>query len=825
MIASVRAAAAFWLVLGCLVGPAATAANATLDLGQGHTAEVDPAGVVRIVKGEAAVVERVFIGTWLKGKFVDQLKAIRIAGDRRPDGLLVRSGTIPRPGESVRYELFVRAAPADADGLRDLALTYVVESSEFADPKAKAAVLVRLPAAAYAGRKVAVDGVVASVLPEKPKGKPTLAHPEAAHDVTVRADKEPVLFVGRRTPGEILVQDARKWGSDTYEAQFHFGPTRSRPSSVRVVHLLLSLSDARGPTVARFHTNRPPHKDGSLPAVPRYGRFEAVLDLWARYANAYDATDIRVVGRFVQPDETTREVRGFFYQDFERALHMGKEKLTPVGPPDWRVRFTPTQLGRHSFTVSIRTKTGTHTTEPQSFHVVESKAPGFVGTHRKNPRYFQFTNGETYFLVGHNVCWGSEDKLSYDYDTFFRRMSHAGENYTRVWMCSWDTSIEGRRLDSYRLDAAWRLDYVLALAEQRGIYVKLCFDNEHDYQTPEKRKFFGIWKENGGPCRKVLEFFTLAEARAAYRRRLDYILARWGASPRIMAWELWNEMNYIASTDPKARDVLVNWTEEMAGYLKKHDPYKHLVTTSLGLHTVWNELWRLEDIDFTQIHAYLPRPDQADRPDERDAVLAVLRAGERVAPFGKPYHVSEFGYLDLPNVTRTNEKDPTGIHLRNAIWGGLFSGAAGTPAIWWWDDYVHERNLYKHYASAAAFLHDLDPADAAWTRMVAAGSAKVRVLGVKKRDAAALWLQREGNHWYRRVAQEKPLEPLGKVKVRVPDLEPGAYRVTWWDTAGGEITHYAQRTAPRRGDPATHDLVLEYTTGHPDIAVKVRRID
>ena len=798
------------------------ASSARIDLGKGYMAEVDPRGVVKIMNAERCVLREAFVGTWVDGKFSDQLQAIKIEGAER-NGFITRSGVIPRPGVSAKYRVFVRVTPPGPKGLRDLLLTYVVETPLF--PKATAAVLLRFPIAEYAGKSVFVDSVGAGAFPKKQQKNATFVSRPSAHDFLAKQGAAPVIFVGRQAPGTILVQDSRKWGANAYEAQFALTPTRSQPPSRRALRLVISLAGKRGPTVAKLETNSPPAVKDMPSGVPKYGMFEVSVDLWARFDNPYDAKEIEVTGLFTQPDKTVRTMRGFIYQGFERHLVAGKEQLTPIGPHQWRVRFTPTQTGKHSFKVRVKTKADQHETKLRTFHAVESDAPGFVMVHKGNPKYFQRSDGKTFFLVGHNVCWSSKEKRTYDYDAYFRRMGNAGENYTRVWMCSWDTGIEGRRLDSYRLDAAWRLDYILELARSRGIYVKVCFDNELDYSTREgKRNLFGCWKENGGPCVKVMDFFTHPVSKAAYRRRLDYIVARWGYSPHVMAWELWNEMNYLAASDSRARGILVNWTEEMAGHLKQNDPYRHLVTTSLGLHTTWDELWDLKDIDFAQVHAYLPQPEAAKAPEEKDAVLSVLNAFDRIARFKKPAHVSEFGYLDLPNINRTNEKDPGGIHLHNAIWGGLFSGAAGTPANWWWANYVHERNLYRHYAAAAGFLHGIDLADKGWKHVITAGRSGLRIIGIKKRDRCALWIQRKGNNWYRRIAQERPLVQLEKLKIRVPNVEPGQYKITWWDTSAGEITHYRQRAVRRDTDAKTFDLMLEYESGAADIAVKAERL-
>ncbi len=828
------------LLILAVLNSAPVAGDTLLDLGNGYSAAVDAKGVVRIRKGDAPVVREMFIGTWLNDQFSDQMKAVRFESGTW-NGMHVWRGVIPREGADEHYQIFVRTTEPDDRGQRSLLLTCILDVPSFAE--AKAALLIRLPIETFAGKAVLVKQVSAGTFPEEATEKPVLTISHQAQDLLVRDDKTPLLYMGREDPGDIVVQDARPFGSEAYEAQFHLMPSRSQPPTRRVLHLVISPTGEQPPVIAGLTTDRPPAKPDAPAGVPRYESLEVQADLWARFANAYDRDDIAVTAVVAQPDGSQKRVAGFLFQDFQRSLEAGREKLTPVGPPHWRARFTPTQLGEHSFRLEVKSRRGTTTSKPQSFYAVDSPRPGFIRIHSQNRRFFQFSNGTTYFGIGHNVCWGSDQRLSYDYDDFFRRMGHGGLNYTRVWMCSWDTGIEGARLDHYRLDAAWRLDYILRLAEQRGIYIKLCFDNEHDYQTPDKRALFGIWKENGGPCETVLDFFTHPVAKAAYRRRVDYILARWGYSPNIMAWELWNEMNYIAASGRidaedaprdkagnnlsahKVRNMLTDWTREMAAYIKDRDPYEHLVTTSLGLYTVWDQIWELEDIDFTSIHAYLPNPRAVEKDEEKDEVFLVLRAGDRLSKFEKPFHVSEYGSLEFADkVNLINAKDSTGIHLKNAVWGGLFSGAAITPSNWWWKEYVHERNLYVYYSSVARFLEGLDMADKSWNRIASGGAAKSRVLGIKKSDACALWVQRRGNDWYRRVIEKQPLEPLNKVRIRVPDVEPGRYRITWWNTSEGEITSHHQAAVPRPNQPGTWDLMLEYTTGRPDIAVKAVRV-
>ena len=66
---------------------------------------------------------------------------------------------------------------------------------------------------------------------------------------------------------------------------------------------------------------------------------------------------------------------------------------------------------------------------------------------------------------------------------------------------------------------------------------------------------------NGGPCASPDDFWTDERARTLYKQRLRYILARWGHSPQVFAWEFWNEVQPTPAVEA--------WTSEMAAFLKE----------------------------------------------------------------------------------------------------------------------------------------------------------------------------------------------------------------------------------------------------------------
>jgi len=796
------------------VSAAIAADNSRVSLGQGYAAELDSKGVVRILRDDEVLLPAAFVGTWLDGRFSDQATATQAYRPVRPAtvagqaGMIERYGVIPRQGTTEAYQVYARASTPGPDGVRNLILTHVFDTA--LPEKTQAALIFRLPAAEFTGRTVSVDGTSIGTLPKEQPRDPIIHRTLHSRQVVVTDGGRTLFSFTREDAGQIIVQDGRRWGSGSFEIQFYLSPARGQPASRSVLQLLLSLNNSRGPAIATLGTTPRPDKEDEPLVVPKFGLLELSLDFWAQFENPYDSGDIEVTAQISQPDRTTRTIRGFYFLPFQREIEDGKEKLSLAGLPDWRIRFSPTQTGPHSFVVFIKTRTGSIRTVSRPFLVVESKDPGHVSLHADNRRHFQLADGRTLFLFGHNVAWGSDNLHSFDYDEYFQRMSEAGENFARVWMASWDMGIEGDRMDNYRQDAAARLDHVIALAERYGIYLQICLDNENDYAAPDKRKFFGCWKENGGHCSTVLDFFTLPAAKAAYQRRLDYVTARWGYSPHVLGWELWNESDFLAQGDQKLRTAIIDWTAEMAAYLKSRDPGRHLVTTSLGSLDGWNDIWKPREIDYVQAHVYLPEPDRATKEEERDVAGAVLRASEQAALFGKPFFIAEFGHRTADYGNPANEKDAKGSGLRTAIWAGLFSGAAGTPAAWWWQT-VHKGNLYSLYTSAARFLQGIDLAQPGWLPF-SSDDADLRIRGVQKSNAAVLWIQR-------RRGGSAP----GRVEVRLSDVRPGEYEATWWNPAAGEISRQTVSTRPREAAPDRSDLVLTTATDLPDIAVRVEK--
>jgi hypothetical protein len=172
----------------------------------------------------------------------------------------------------------------------------------------------------------------------------------------------------------------------------------------------------------------------SAPTVPRFGKFELTVELTAAYGNPFDPEQVDLTAEVATPTGKHIVVPGFFYQPY-RNRNAGDDSRRPlldaVGEPCWKVRFTPTEVGKHDYAVHLRNRfvqvQGDVRSAPGSFAAVESGAPGFIRVSRTNPRYFEFDNGRPFFAVGQNL------QNDWPYYSHSRRLAAGGANCARVW--------------------------------------------------------------------------------------------------------------------------------------------------------------------------------------------------------------------------------------------------------------------------------------------------------------------------------------------------------------------------------------------------------
>jgi len=689
------------------------------------------------------------------------------------------------------------------------------------------AVAVTLDGRRWAGGSVAIGAAEARPLPKQPAGRTLLTGGESFRVVATSADGKRRVCIEKSGPCRIEVEDLRRGGTQAFRVLLYLPKPEGWAGPGSVIRSMVHVGDAPyregGPLLVRV--SKAPEQ------VDCYGRVDLEADIFAPGRDVFDPKDVRLVARVTGPTKLRWNVDGFFSRRYSRRLvgegDAEREVLLSAGEGRWRVSFVPPTPGEYSVALMAATPKAREI-HRVSFIARASGRKGFILPSSTDARYLERSDGSGFFPIGVNLAWPNKRGL-YDYEDYFAELSEAGVNCVRVWSASWWCPLDGDRPGRIDLESAWRLEELFRLADEKGIAVRLCLENFWDFtRNRDKNVFFDAAR--GGMCREEKDFFTLMSAWEAYRRKLGYLVARYGPQTNLFAWELWNEMNYCLGdrVPPRALEeaktgFLVPWTVQMAAHLGKIDRGRHMVTTSLGGSEVWPELWRLDAMDLCQIHTYIPASARAAGSLHFNAAdLAFERLG-RLEEFMKPRMVAEFGFAPDEgggsNKNTLNEKDPLGIHLHNAIWATSLGGAAGCAQSWWWDLYIRPNKLWHHYAALSKFVEGVDFAKGRFARLTSPPGSDVTLIGLKNSTEGCVWIQNRESTWRRRIIEKTEPATRRNVRLGIPNVEDGNYRIEWWDTYLGKV----KTSAEQRPDGGVLKLVApDFAT---DIALKFKKLE
>lgn len=416
-------------------------------------------------------------------------------------------------------------------------------------------------------------------------------------------------------------------------------------------------------------------------------------------ANPFDPDQIRVDATVVSPSGRTLKVPAFWTEDYRYNLVAGEEYAEALGTKGWRLRFTPEEVGSYRLSLHLALGNGDAREIAQSrFDVVAAApSPSPTGWVRVAPdqRSLQLSDGRPLRLIGENVCWPVRQG-THDYEVWFDAMRASGQNFARLWMCPWWAALEQTpgTLNRYNLDAAARMDRIFEIARERGIFLLLAIDFHGMFQmnNPNWGGGGNIWPRNpyhrdhGGPCIHPNEFFTNAEARKIYQKRLRYLIARYGAENHLVAWQFFNEIDNVYGPGLLQAADVADWHGVMGRWLKEHDPFGHLVTTSLTGGSDRPEIWKLPEMDFTVYHSY---------GDTAPGRFLADMARSQMERYRKPFLVGEFG-AEVFSWSRASDAHMRGF--RQALWATALTGSIGTMTSWWWED-IHTDGLYPLYST------------------------------------------------------------------------------------------------------------------------------
>jgi hypothetical protein len=429
------------------------------------------------------------------------------------------------------------------------------------------------------------------------------------------------------------------------------------------------------------------------------------------------------------------------------------------------------------------------------------------------------------------------------YDEYLEAMEKAGINWLRLWMAPWWCGLEWRGdwygfhgVGRYNLQNAWRLDYLLEQCERRGIYVELCLTNHGQFSTEVDEQWADnpYNADNGGMMGSATDLFHPERpgGRAAnekLRDRLRYIVARWGYSTYIVDWALFTEVEFTAEywTDAAKQDhdgsyrcsTVADWHSLTARYLKTIDPFGHLVATHFSHPWRGADVWERPELDLVTSNAYSAYP-LLGQQGEPEAIRKYYH--ERLGRFGRPLLIGEFGGHWIKNPA-----DVLDHELHSGLWSCATTPLAGATGFWWWL-HVHFNDRYHHFKALSDYMNGEDfRGQDLQQRQYQAGSLQAQALQNDSRAYAWVYHRRFDlrcqHNWGEQVdwSPAQPLEDFretpGQTLV-LTGLQPGKYRVEFWDTYQPTGKPFEAREMTFREAYAPIPL----PTVRNDVAVKVK---
>lgn len=450
----------------------------------------------------------------------------------------------------------------------------------------------------------------------------------------------------------------------------------------------------------------------------QYNKVEIDIELSQKFDNPYMQEDIALDMLIITPSGKEQALPCYFVSEKKRDLSF------------WKARYTPQESGIYQYKLQL-TKKGKkkNTSKVSSFEVSKSDGTGFL--HTKSDWVLEFDNGRLFRGIGENICWESREeddskffkKLHekadfYNYKYLLTEFAKNGGNFFRTWMCSWNLPIDYKGPfnntrytqsdEYYNPSALARMDYLLELSEELNLYIMLTLGQG------------GYLAGDHGAAENAGDFFISKKARAWYKNRLRYIVARWGYSTSIAMWEFFNEVDNVQfqnKDNPIDGRVIVDWHDEMSTYLKQIDPYHHIVTTSIS-HRDIEGLNSIKNIDINQKHIY----------NKTSGIPAEIE--RYVQEFNKPYIIGEFSREWDWSKNFDDFSHEMDIDFKRGLWYGLFSPTPVTPMSWWWE-YFDARGLTPYYRKVREISD----------RMLTAGNGSFKPLVVTTETAHAFGLK------------------------------------------------------------------------------------
>lgn len=468
--------------------------------------------------------------------------------------------------------------------------------------------------------------------------------------------------------------------------------------------------------------------------VQEYGKLEYGLDLpsdidalLADYftnrssptgINPFDPDDINIVATFTSPSGIQdRVVYGFYYEPFISA---GTVWIAPASNNyNFRVRFAPTEVGEWKCSISVNSPnhkfSSTYTANNLHFTCIQTWADGQekgylqVGRYKRQLKYSY--SGASFFAIGQNIpwihhnAWNTNDFVPSEFDDLNDNVQNLADNegnMVRLVLAPYSHQIEWERLGDYsdyistsgqpqtRQHNAYELDKFFKLCHDNKVFVNLVLDLQDTHHNNGTETLYQ-WQNNPYKTQLGLgdpvDFLTNADAIKYFKRKLRYIIARWGYETSLGIIELLSEQDNWGIYDANFQYVQVFWHNDMTNYIRNvlGEPNHLLSTSFMNREDNLINSFNLTRIDVTSAHKYASKREMnKERFDimNKNSVSGSHPNGLLI-DYDKPSIYGEMGFTGDPPTTDPNDIEGcSDVSFHNSIWATAFSNTYGAGLNW-----------------------------------------------------------------------------------------------------------------------------------------------
>ena len=493
----------------------------------------------------------------------------------------------------------------------------------------------------------------------------------------------------------------------------------------------------------------------SADTVGKYTKLELAVALTAAYTNPYDFDQVDLSATFTSPSSKTWKISGFY----DSLLQ-------------FRVRFSPNELGTYTYSVTVKDSTGTSQSVTGSFVCKASTYHGWVKI-APNNRYFSYDDGTSFYGVGCCYCWDVTDSglgvlQSFKMNTWFWwNGTHKTVNGKEQYQGGYKL-IESP-LGQYDFHQCTYVDSQMTWGEARGLSMWLVIW-PHDYLAQTMPgSWVNLWTANSYntllPNAKT--FFSDSTCWKYQQKMYRYIIARWGYSRAIEGWQTIDE---ISGTDGYVANQASGqaWIRKMGAFFQANDPYQHPTNASMG--------------------SYWPVGDSSMSCTNTENYGNTAAAGWQTL-------VTQL-WNGFTKPAMTGESGSGNDHA--TIWSGLSMGEAATPFMWQFNQ-GWPQSRSQNFPALATFVADIP-----FAKLTNLSQAQVTVSGATAygiKSNQAVW------GWLNGAFSGKSLSVAG--------VANGTFTLTWFNTTTGTVISTSSVTISGGALTATVP-----TTSVADIAFK-----